>query len=235
MGAEKSGPEFGADFSFGGKKEKRRPEKLYRAITVDPAELTLGRLKQILVPGSANKDDATKIGDGNELGVYMTTNKTMADSVYSRGGGGVGAIETPPYDDSRTTVRRIELPSCGITYEIDSTDLPIREPEITQALQGHYNNGYEGEEWIADAVPPEKYKVIKLTLSRYANDNKTFKVQVEDNSDEGIQAAIDKIKEEYERIKLAAETFRAYLLSLTEKERLNGYKNKRKMEELGLL
>jgi|SRR3989338_183035 len=79
-------------------KSENRPEKLFRSITLKPEDLTLERLKQTLVPGNVNKDDPTKIGDGNELGVYMTTNFEVADKAYARGGA-TTQIETPAYDD----------------------------------------------------------------------------------------------------------------------------------------
>jgi len=73
--------------SFTAREIKEQPEKLYRSFTVNPENLTVEMLQEILVPGTENEDDPTKIGDGNELGVYMSTNPRMVETSYAKGGG----------------------------------------------------------------------------------------------------------------------------------------------------
>lgn len=217
-------PKEGQNLKSEQREPKLRPEKLYRGITINPEELTVEKLRQTLVPGTVNSDDPTKINDGNELGVYMSTNVTMVARAYARGGMGMRRIETPKYMDRGAVANKIDLPSCGVVFEIDTHNLDIREPEITQVLQGVYNNGFIGEEWIADTVPPESVRVCKLILAEHANDANAVVVEVADNSDEALQAAIDSIKEEYGRRKIAAERFREQIEQLTERERLNQFK-----------
>lgn len=207
-------------------KSEKRPEKLFRSITLKPEDLTLERLKQTLVPGNVNKDDPTKIGDGNELGVYMTTNFMVADKAYARGGA-ITQIETPAYDDGRTIVKHVTLPSCGVIYEINTNGLTIREPEIAPVWKGHYNNGFEGKEWIADKIPPEFYKINKLILSRSANDQEAFSLSIDDTSDTGLQTAIETIKKEFENRKAAANKFKEFLTTLNDGQRRNNYKIKK--------
>ncbi len=57
------------------------------------------------------------------------------------------------------TIGRIE-----ILYEIDTENLDIRNPSYGPFLSYHYNNGYGGDEWIADKIPKENYKIISVTI-----------------------------------------------------------------------
>jgi hypothetical protein len=57
--------------------EISKPEVLWRSFTIDPRELSVDMFRQPLVPGKPSGDDPTKLSDGNELGVYMSTNRDM--------------------------------------------------------------------------------------------------------------------------------------------------------------
>lgn len=205
------------------KSSLERPEKLYRGITINPADLSIDRLREILVPGNLNEEDPTKIGDGNELGVYMSTNPRVAEWAYGRGGAGMSYIDVPEYNSSRGLKKSIQLPSCGILYEIDTNGLNIRPPEITSHLQGVYNNDFEGDEWIADEVPPEFYKVLQLSLSVHSNDQDKILIKVNGMADEDLQIAIDKIKEKFAKKKTEVIKFKQFLESLDEKQRKNNF------------
>lgn len=211
--------------------QEKRPEKLFRAFSINPEQLTIERLRQELIPGGVHKEDPTKVRDGNELGVYMSTNPRMVESAYAKGGEGVSYVDTPVFGGSRGRENRIALPGCGIVLEIRAQGLDIRKPEITPVLQGVYNNGFEGDEWIADTVGADQYTVKKLLLSRWANDAETFTVTLDDDSDERLQTAIDTIKQEFERRRAVAEAFKTYLESLSEQDRANEYKVRRGWEK----
>ncbi|NQV00114.1 MAG: hypothetical protein HQ538_05200 [Parcubacteria group bacterium] len=180
-------------------------------------------MQETLVPGTVNEDDPTRIGDGNELGVYMSTNPHMVEAAYAKGGGGRTHIDVPEYHDGRTIVDRITLPSCGIMVEVDTNELKIRPPKIISSLQGVYNNGFEGDEWIADEIPSEHYKPVKLILSRWANDNQAFQLTIDDQSPEGLQSAIETIKEEFAQRQAAALEYKQFLESLNDKQRQNHF------------
>lgn len=49
-------------------------------------------------------------------------------------------------------------------YQIDTDGLDIREPFISDTLQGHYNNGFQGKEWIADTVPADHYDLYRVRI-----------------------------------------------------------------------
>ncbi|OGH80369.1 MAG: hypothetical protein A3I29_00410 [Candidatus Magasanikbacteria bacterium RIFCSPLOWO2_02_FULL_44_11] len=133
----------------------------------------------------------------------------------------------PAYDDGRTIVKHVTLPSCGVIYEINTEGLTIREPEIAPVWKGHYNNGFEGKEWIADTIPQEFYKIKKLILSRFANDPEAFSLNIDDNSEVGLQTAIETIQKEFKNRKTAADKFKEFLTTLNDGQRRNSSKIKK--------
>ena len=144
---------------------QEKPKVLYRGVTI-----SYDLLKDFhfdgypLVPPNEPKIDAQgrkTVGDGNEYGVYMTDNFTMADYAYGK-----------PTTGGKPLLRRfderddISMPEVGIIYEINTDGLDIREPWISSQLRGHYNNGFEGKEWIADEIPEANYSIKKVSIGR---------------------------------------------------------------------
>lgn len=145
---------------------EERPKKLYRGIVLD-----YKTLKQVTISGmdmyppyeaKTNAEGRKVVGDGNEYGVYMSDYEQMVLAVYSN-----------PKDrgmiiDSKIRVgiheEFISIPNVGIAYEIDTNGLNIREPWIRPELKGHHNNGFVGKEWIADSIPSDKYKIIRVQI-----------------------------------------------------------------------
>ncbi len=203
------------------KKVEQKPEKLFRAFTVHPEELSIELFTQTLIPQNINSEDETKVFDGNEKGVYMSTNELMVEDFYSNGRGWANPyLKVPQYNTkSRGFVDTIQLPNCGIVLEIDTTDLRIRKPEIAKYLETEHNNGMEGNEWIADEIDSNHYHVKKLILSRYAHDRNRFVVEVKDNTPEALQSAIDIIKGEFYKRKRDAQEFKNFLVTLSEEDR----------------
>jgi len=151
--------------------EAEKPDKLYRGVTLTWDHFinsSYNVFEDDLYPPNAHRVDEKgrkTVGDGNEYGVYMTTNEKMVDAAYGRMAlhGEGSALE---HDVSLgNAVGRIREPKIFITYEIDPKKADIRRPFITQSLEGHYNNGFEGEEWIADVVPKEAYRVRSVGIS----------------------------------------------------------------------
>lgn len=205
---------------------ERRPEKLYRGFAINPEELTIEKLKSVMKPGTISEDDPTKILDGNELGVYMSTNPSVAE-IYASSGR-FNYLKTPEFIGKRGLERGVLLPNCGIVIEINTKDIEIRRPEIAKYLKGVYNNNFEGEEWIADSIEPQNYKIQKLMLSRYANDGNKIIVEINDESEESLQEAINSIKAQYQEIKEAAEEYKRFLEELSPEERLSQFELERK-------
>jgi len=210
--------------------EVERPEVLYRAFTVDPNDLSVDIASKPLVPGKVNKEDPTKISDGNELGVYMSTNRSMVETAYTHSVVKGLILESPKYNDRGSVINFISLPQCGVVVEINTKDLPIRRPKITQTLQGVYNNGFKGDEWIADEVSNEHYKIVKLMLTT-AHKSEKFSVEVKEEKGEGLEEGIKKIKEEAERRKKDAEEFKTFLEDTDSDVRLSDLRLRRKWEQ----
>lgn len=201
----------------------RMPEKLYRGFVVNPSTLSLETFSQPLRP------TATSGMDGNEKGIYMSDNLRMVESTnYSAGVAGI--VEVPVYDMGRGRINSVPLPGCGVIIEIDVKGVSVREPRISSVFQGHYNNGFQGKEWIADAIEPDHYRVKKLIFGIAANDPAKMVMELKDGSKEELNQAILHIKELYEEKKKEAEEFKEFLISLPEVSRLSGFMLKRKWE-----
>ena len=145
--------------------ENAKPEFLYRGVIVNEKLLKEKQIYGIdLTPPNPPKYDEQgrkTVGDGNEYGVYMTDNFAMADYAYGK-----------PTTGGKPLLRRfderddISMPEVGIIYEINTDGLDIREPWISSQLRGHYNNGFEGKEWIADEIPEANYSIKKVSIGR---------------------------------------------------------------------
>jgi hypothetical protein len=209
---------------------EQKPKTLWRAFTVDPRNLSTESLHQPLVPGSSAEDDPKRIGDGNERGVYMSTNRTMVEAAYAHTSKGL-SVTAPRFSDHGLITDKVTLPQCGVIVEIDTKNLPIRKPNIIPALQGHYNNGFQGDEYITETVPPENYRVVCLVLSRFANDSERFIVDVPDSKPETVKNALEKIQTEFEVRKQAANKFVSFLESMDSRQRLNDFDVRRKWQQ----
>ena len=203
--------------------EENKPEKLYRAYTLNPEDLSVEKFQEILVPMNVNEKDPTKVNDGNELGVYMSTNENMVKYAYSDGIAFIEDlhIEAPRHNDGRGIVNYIKLPSCGVIVEVDTKNLSIKKPEITQYLQGVYNNGFEGDEWIADKIPPSNYKVKKLILNIGSSGLDKIEIEVDGLDNQKLKEAIEFIKNKFNQKKQEAILYKKFLESISERERMS--------------
>jgi hypothetical protein len=83
---------------------------------------------------------------------------------------------------------RLTVPRVGIQYEIASSGLPgLRQPQL-QTFD--HNNGFAGDEWIADVVPKDAHRVTALRLG----EDTISAVQRIDLS-HGVEAALAELKE----------------------------------------
>lgn len=142
-----------------------KPEKLYRGIHFNYDEFkAFDMTADLIVPYEPYIDEYGRktVHDGNEYGVYMTDELHLAKDVY----GNLRSLGEKLYPniifkDSRYY---IGLGEVGIIYEINPNQIEIRKPFIRDALRGHYNNGYKGDEWIADRVPLSSAKIIRIRI-----------------------------------------------------------------------
>jgi len=150
-------------------REAKRPKELYRGVTLTWDHFINSTYNPLggedLYPPNAPKIDELGrkvVGDGNEYGVYMSTNEQMVDAAYGKLG--INASGNPLAHDITLgrTIGRIREPKISITYKIDPKKVEIREPFNTF---GHYNNGFDGEEWIADVIPSNAYELRTVGIS----------------------------------------------------------------------
>ncbi len=145
-----------------------KPAKLYRGITLDDDKFKdMNVLGQDMLPPNPPKIDEQGrkvVGDGNEYGVYMTTNQIMANDVYGKchtTGRKLSDVRLGSYNNM------ICMPKVGVVFQISPEHCEnLRKPWITAALEGHYNNGFDGEEWIADKIKTGGYSVTRIEIGR---------------------------------------------------------------------
>lgn len=144
--------------------ERNVPLKLYRGIVIDYEYLNNydfnSDLKLNYEP-LIDKYGRKIVKDGNEYGIYMSDNKMMVLDVY-----GNVHNEGTLISALKVNNRDIRIPKIGIAYEIDTNKLDVRKPFITEQLNGVYNNGYVGNEWITDSIPKENYKILRIRIGK---------------------------------------------------------------------
>lgn len=143
---------------------ENKPSVLYRGIKIKYSDLKdfifTGIDLKVNYEPIIDEYGRPTVTDGNEYGVYMTDNLNMVKSAYGNlHGDGI------PVDSTLViNYQRILIPSVAIIYQINTDGLEIRKPFITNQLSGHYNNGFEGDEWIADVVPANNYTLYRVRI-----------------------------------------------------------------------
>lgn len=100
------------------------------------------------------------VTDGNEYGVYMSDNLNMVTSAY----GELHHDGLPIYNNLSIYNERIMIPSVAVIYQISTEGLDVRKHFISDQLKGHYNNGFQGDEWITDFVPADNYTLYRVRI-----------------------------------------------------------------------
>lgn len=144
------------------------PNDLYRGTSMPAgsfSELVFGA--DIVPPEPPKYDEQGRavVADGNEYGVYMSDNRDMADSSYATPRHGDPSPDSPLFNWRGSPQSKVELPRIGVLHQINPNWLSgLRKPFITPSLRGVYNNGFVGDEWIADYVPARHHRVVSLKL-----------------------------------------------------------------------
>ena len=191
------------------------PKYLYKGIVINYEQLQSFDFKDkdLEVPYEPIMDEQGRktVLDGNEYGVYMTDNETMVDSAYGNvhgGGTKIGEdikIGDPPED--------IKLPNIGITYKINTEGMEVHEPWISDSLKGHYNNGFQGKEYISERVPKENYTVTKIKIGKdLLHDEEEIEV-------DSLETAGEKVKRIMEERKERLEVFAKEMSKVSENKR----------------
>jgi hypothetical protein len=203
-----------------------RPETLYRGFRIDPSALKVSLFDEPHLPLDASLDNPSRRTDGNELGIYMTTNPTMARQAYASNGKNP-RIPTKPYDSGRGILDHIILPAVGIVLKITTEDLTIRRPKIITVWQGHYNNGYAGDEWITDELPPSTYHAIFMDSSRFRGDPHARKLEFDGREPTILASAVADVRAHCESERRLHEEIAHQINTLTDAQRMNPFVMKR--------
>lgn len=143
---------------------KNKPNVLYRGIKINYNSLQnfdfTGVDLKVNYDPIIDQYGRKIVADGNEYGVYMTDNLNMVTSAY----GNLHHDGTPINNQLSISGERIMIPSVAVIYQINTDGLDIRKPFISDQLMGVYNNGFQGDEWIADIVPASNYKLYRVKI-----------------------------------------------------------------------
>lgn len=143
---------------------ENKPSVLYRGLKVDYNSLQNFKFSGVdLTVNYAPIIDQygrKTVTDGNEYGVYMSDNLSMVTSAY----GNLHHDGIPIHNNLSIHNERIIIPSVAVIYQINTDGLNVRKPFISDQLKGHYNNGYQGDEWIADIVPANNYALYRVRI-----------------------------------------------------------------------
>lgn len=194
-----------------------KPKKIYRGI-----KLHFDKLKdfdfdaEIGLPFNFTyrADGMKLVSDGNEYGIYMSDNFNMPLAAYgnSTRQDGTEIEKGIIFGMGRD---RVVIPPVCIIYEIDTDGIEIKEPWIDPKWNGHYNNGFEGKEWITQQpIPREnyRYKMIKI-----GEDHLHPEERIEIGPEDDIKKIlIQKYSERNQRLN----AFLSALKTMTEIERL---------------
>lgn len=131
------------------------------------------------------------VTDGNEYGVYMSDNLSMVTSAY----GNLHHDGIPIHNNLSIHNERIIIPSVAVIYQINTDGLNVRKPFISDQLKGHYNNGFQGDEWIADFVPANNYVLYRIRIGNdILHDAEDIDLLKTDNISEQVKQQIEKRK-----------------------------------------
>lgn len=143
---------------------ENKPSVLYRGKKVDYNSLQNFKFSGVdLIVGYdpiIDQYGRKTVTDGNEYGVYMSDNLSMVASAY----GDLHHDGLAIHNNLTIYNERIMIPSVAVIYQISTEGLDIRKPFISDQLKGHYNNGFQGDEWIADLVPADNYSIYQVKI-----------------------------------------------------------------------
>ena len=143
---------------------ENKPSVLYRGIKVDYNSLQNFKFSGVDLKVNyapiIDQYGRKTVTDGNEYGVYMSDNLSMVTSAY----GNLHHDGLPIHNNLSIYNERIMIPSVAVIYQISTEGLDVRKPFISDQLKGHYNNGFQGDEWITDFVPANNYTLYRVRI-----------------------------------------------------------------------
>lgn len=198
----------------------QKPTTLYRGIVLAYQDFLDFQLigKDIVMHYSPLYDNEGRktVRDGNEYGIYMSDNRQMVLDVYSNSRS-TGNLLT----NTKIGLDPITIPAIGIAYQIDTRNVVIRKPRLYK-FESLNNNGYIGDEWIADRIPSDSYQIIRVRIgSDYLHPSEDIDVtnpnEIQNRVIEIVEKRIIGLKEMLEELKdISPQKIRQF--GLTERE-----------------
>ena len=171
---------------------ENKPSVLYRGIKVDYNSLQNFKFSGVDLKVNyapiIDQYGRKTVTDGNEYGVYMSDNLSMVTSAY----GDLHHDGLPIHNNLSIYNTRIMIPSVAVIYQINTVGLDVRKPFISEQLKGHYNNGFQGDEWIADFVPANNYTLYRVRIgSDILHDAEDIDLSKKDNISELVKQKLE--------------------------------------------
>lgn len=145
---------------------ENKPSVLYRGLKVDYNSLQNFEFSGIDLKVNyapiIDQYGRKTVTDGNEYGVYMSDNLSMVTSAY----GDLHHDGISIHNNLKICDLQIKIPSVAVIYQINTDGLNVRKPFISDQLRAHYNNGFQGNEWIADIVPANNYELYRVRIGK---------------------------------------------------------------------
>lgn len=198
----------------------QKPTTLYRGIVLAYQDFLDFQLigKDMVMHYSPLYDNEERktVRDGNEYGIYMSDNRQMVLDVYSNSRS-TGNLLT----NTKIGLDPITIPAIGIAYQIDTRNVVIRKPRLYK-FESLNNNGYIGDEWIADRIPSDSYQIIRVRIgSDYLHPSEDIDVtnpnEIQNRVIEIVEKRIIGLKDMLEELKdISPQKIRQF--GLTERE-----------------
>lgn len=139
-----------------------KPTVLYRGIYLNNKDFETFNLSQIPMPQNSKINDNGEkcVSDGQEYGLYMTESEDLAKIYANVGRTSFGL----PISDIMVNNQTISLPHVSIIYEIDATNINIRNPKLN-VFKNHQS--MYGQEWITDkSIPQNAFRIKEIRVSQ---------------------------------------------------------------------
>ena len=148
--------------------EKKVPEYLYRGMCISYEELKdfvfTGVDMELPYEPYIDEHGRETVRDGNEYGIYMSDNPKIPLDAYGNATNRGSGVYINPHISIGSRGDYVKIPDVGICYKISTENLNIKRPWISDALQGVYNNGWNGDEWITDKIPAGNYEIMQVMI-----------------------------------------------------------------------
>ncbi len=188
------------------------PKTLYRGYNIKYKKLPNFHLSGVDLKVNyapiINENGEKTVTDGNEYGVYMSDNLDMVKSAYGNTKMARENVEPLVSINNGTYLEQMMLPVISIIYEINPDGLAVRKPKIAPIWQGHYNNGFRGDEYITDKIPADHYQVIQAKIGSDLL-HEAEEIDVTD-----IKKAEEELKQKAELRRYRLEALASYLTKL---------------------